>query len=115
MSQPKQAGANRRASRRLPSRSLVKITCRKGSTDLGPNLAVALLDASETGVRLVLSQALDVGQEVSLTLDGPTGGRPAKCQGTVVWSVPAADGSILAGVRLHKPLRYHDLTHLTRF
>ena len=104
---------NRRASRRLAPKARVKIVCRKGALDLGRNLALALLDASETGVRLALSESLEPGGEVSLTLDRPTGGKRIQCLGTVVWVVPAADGSFTAGIRLHKVLRYADLTHLT--
>jgi hypothetical protein len=70
------------------------------------------LDASQTGVRLALKSPLELGQVVSLTLDGPSGGRPARGVGKVVWAVPAADGTCLVGVRLHKPLTYNELALL---
>jgi hypothetical protein len=50
--------SNRRASRRLRPRGKVKVTCRKGTLDLGPNVAVGLLDVSETGCRVMLREAL---------------------------------------------------------
>jgi hypothetical protein len=112
MSATNTAAANRRGSRRLPSRNKVRVTCRKGDMDLGPNLAVSLLDASQTGVRLALKTPLDMGQIVSLTLDAPSGSRPARGVGKIVWAVPAADGTCLVGVRLHKPLTYNELALL---
>jgi hypothetical protein len=111
--EPSQRKTNRRGSRRFPPRGRVKVTCRKGSLDLGPNLGVALLDASETGARLVLSVGLVFGQEVFLTLDSPTGGRPPRRLGTIVWTVAAADGTFLTGVQFAKPLRYTELSHVT--
>jgi hypothetical protein len=109
----RRTAANRRASRRLAPKARVKVVCRKGSLDLGRNLALALLDASETGLRMALSQALEPGQDVSLTLDRPTGGPRITRVGMVVWAVPAADGSFIVGIHLQKHLPFADLAHLT--
>jgi hypothetical protein len=106
--------ANRRAGRRLPPRARVKVTCRKGSLDLGPNLAVTLLDISQSGARLVVRGELAVRQEVFLTLEGAASGRQARRLAEVVWCVPVADGASCVGLRLQKPLPYADLDHFAR-
>jgi hypothetical protein len=111
MTSPTRA-TNRRAGRRLRPRVKVKVTCRKGTLDLGPNVALGLLDISETGCRLLHREALPAGQEVFLTLDGPTGGRPARRAAMVVWSVAAAAGTFAAGVCFDKALGYATLPHL---
>jgi hypothetical protein len=108
------SGLNRRASRRLPSKHGVRATCRKGALDLGPNLARAVLDISETGLSLVVSATLDPGQEVSVTLDATTGGKPVKRLGNVVWSAAADEGAWRVGIRLDKPLRGSELHHISR-
>src|SRR5262245_4201424 len=96
---PAQTRGNRRASRRLPPRGNVRVTCRRGTLDLGPNLAQRMLDVSETGVRLVLKAPLLERQEVYVTLEAMTGGLVRRT-GRVVWSMPAADGAYLVGIRL---------------
>jgi hypothetical protein len=72
-------------------------------SDLRPDVALALLDLSENGVRLVTREALAPVQRVFLVLEGP-GGRPARRQGTVAWSVAAADGTYCVGVKLLRRL-----------
>jgi hypothetical protein len=114
MERPNSSGLDRRGSRRRAPKRGVRATCRRGALDLGPNLAVAVLNVSETGIALLLTEALDSGQQISLTLDATTGGRPVKRLGTVVWSAPAAEGTSRAGVRFEKPLRGIELDHLSR-
>ena len=110
----KSSGLDRRGSRRLGPKRGIRATCRKGTLDLGPNLALTVRNVSETGIGMVLSAPLDKGQDVSLTLDASTGGRPVKRLGKVVWSCPADDGTCRVGVRLEKPLRGIEIEHLTR-
>src|SRR5438128_2163012 len=55
---------NRRHSRRQPPKGSVRAFCRKGTLGLGPNIAVRLLDLSEGGAQLVVSEELQPGQEV---------------------------------------------------
>ena len=61
---------NRRNCNRRRPRTSVKVECRKGAYGLGPNLAVSVLDVSETGARLVLSQAIDLLAEVEAIVGG---------------------------------------------
>lgn len=89
------------------------MTCRKGTLDLGANLAVKLLDISESGLRLLVKSDLQPGDEVSLNLEGPLHLRPLTCVGKVVWAVPTADGQCCIGIRLDKFIKYQDLQKLT--
>jgi hypothetical protein len=81
-------------------------------SDLRPDVALALLDLSEGGARLVTSEALPAGQRVYLVLAGPGGGRAARRQGVVAWSVPAADGTHCVGVKLLRRLGSEELRDL---
>jgi hypothetical protein len=104
---------NRRAFRRHSPRGKPKIALYKGSLDLGANLAVRLLDVSESGVRLLARAALDPPQEVTLTIEGMGHLRPIKTTGKVVWCVPADDGAYCMGIQFFKYIPYADLTRLT--
>ena len=89
------------------------MVCYKGTLDLGANLALSLLDISETGVRLVLKSALDKGHDVLVTLEGLGHSRPIKCGGKVAWSLRAEDGTAIVGICFGKTLDYRDLLHMT--
>jgi PilZ domain len=104
---------NRRHSLRRQPKVRVKMICRKGSHDFGANIAVALLDVSESGARLVVREELPAQQEVSISLEGPNHRRPVVRQGKVVWSVPAAESGHCVGVNFEKYLDYKDLFFLT--
>ncbi len=105
---------NRRGSCRLPPRGNLRVICRKGALDLGPNLAVQLLDLSETGVRLLVMEALPPGQEVSVGLESAASGRRVQRVGAVAWAVPVAGGGCCVGLRLEKRLAYADLDYFAR-
>src|SRR5256885_2178544 len=49
---------NRRANPRRAPKGSTRVTCRRGSLGLGPNLALSLLDVSETGARLLVKEPL---------------------------------------------------------
>jgi hypothetical protein len=107
--------ANRRCStRRQPKRSS-KVMCVTGKFGFGPNVAVTLLDVSETGIRLVLKTELTPGHEVEVSLDSITGRQPHKIPGEVIWCVPMADGNYCLGVRFTKALKWAVLLALTHF
>ncbi len=105
---------NRRASRRLPPRGKVRVICRKGGLDLGKNLVAGVLDVSETGIRLLLTEVLPVGQEATLTFESPASGRRVQRLANVVWCVPAEEGKVAAGFHFQKHLGYADLDHFAR-
>ena len=80
----------------------------RGAAGLGPNLGLSVLDVSETGVRLVVKEALRPGRVVSLALEGASNARPLERRGTVAWSMPLADGSHCVGVSFHTHLAYQE-------
>lgn len=103
----------RRLSPRLPARGVLKAVCREGALEPGPNLALTVLDLSETGARLVIKEALSPGRKVYVNLEGSAGGRPILRGGDVVWSLPMTDGTFCIGVSFHKRLQPSDLLSLT--
>jgi hypothetical protein len=105
---------NRRLSRRIAARRSITVVCRRGSMDLGKDIAVKMLDISEDGIRLLLREAVQPKEEVCLTLSSIALVRSLKRMGNVAWAVASADGTFCAGVRLQKRLPYADLSRLVR-
>jgi hypothetical protein len=97
---------NRRSSPRLRARGGSKSVCRKGTLGLGANVALGLLDVSETGARLRVKEPLSPGQEVEVGLQGPAHGREFKMTGRVIWSIVAADGTHLVGIHFDRSLSF---------
>src|SRR5437763_939612 len=98
---------NRRLNMRRPVKGRVKVTCRKGGLDLGPNLTVSTLNVSETGVRLILNANLSAGQEVSLGLESQDHQRPIRMLGKVAWSLAEGE-QWQVGIEFQKRLKYPD-------
>jgi hypothetical protein len=110
-----ESGAEQRRSRlirRWQPRRQARVACHRGMSDLRPDVALALLDLSESGARLVSREALPPGQRVYLMLEGPGSGRVSRRQGVVAWSVPAADGTHCVGVKLLRRLGSEELRDL---
>jgi hypothetical protein len=97
---------NRRKSPRRKPRTFIKLKCRKGNLGFGANVAVTLLDISETGARLVVTQELTPGQEVELEGHGLK--QRIKKIACVRWQLKLDDGNFGAGVEFDKPLLYAD-------
>ncbi len=98
--------------RRLP-RGSVRVYLRLGGLDLGPDLALSLLDLSEGGAALVVKETVEIGKEVSIGLEGQSQPRPIVRVANVVWCRPAADGTHAIGVCFQKALPYRDYIDLT--
>jgi hypothetical protein len=99
-------GKNRtRSLRRLP-KSRVRVTCRRGALDLGPNVARSIVDLSLDEIQLVVKEALEPGGQVSVGLEGQTDRRPTVSVGKVVWCNPTEDGAYWADIQFEKPLPY---------
>ncbi len=113
MSDSQQSRNNLRRSKRKAAKGRVRASCYRGPWEMGTNLALSVLDLSETGVRLLLKEAVTVGQEVSIILESPTNARSVKRTGTVAWSASTADGKPTAGINFHKVVEYRDLLELT--
>jgi hypothetical protein len=113
VSEPEPKKKNRRLFPRRSAIPKVKVTCRTNVLDMGPNVAVAVLDVSETGVRLLVNVPLQVGQEVLLGMEGAAHPRPVMRQGKVVWCVQVTEGGHCAGIRLEKDLKGEDVEKVT--
>jgi hypothetical protein len=107
------AAAERRIARRRKPKNSAKVVCLKGSFGLGRNLAVAVLDVSETGIRLVVKEALPVNQEIEITLESISCPRPVKQIARVVWCVATADSNWCIGAHFDKLLRFNELQGLS--
>jgi hypothetical protein len=103
-------GGRRRSQRSRPRLGIFS-TCRKAGA--GRNLALEILDVSAEGVRLRLSEPVKKGEGVTLALPGPPGPN-LECPGAVAWWARAADGTYIAGIRLHQRLSGDALARLTR-
>jgi hypothetical protein len=114
MEQPDPPKPNRRLSRRRAPKNRLRAICQRGGLELGPNLALGVLDLSETGVRLRVKEALRAGQEVSICLESSASVRPVKRIGNVAWCAPAPEGGdCWVGVNFQKRLDYRDYLDLT--
>jgi hypothetical protein len=100
---------NRRSSQRKCPRRTVKIECRKGALGLGPNIAAGFLDLSEGGVRLLLKEGLEAGNETEVILHGYGMNKPIKRQASVCWSLPLENGLHAVGLHFLKLLPYRDV------
>jgi hypothetical protein len=111
---PRPIRPNQRRSRRQPPKGSTKARVTRNALGLGPNIAVTVLDLSETGVRLLLKEELADGQEFEVTLEGAAVGRPVKAVAQVVWCVATADGQFCIGASFPKPITYASLQALSR-
>jgi c-di-GMP-binding flagellar brake protein YcgR len=103
---------NRRKSPRRKPRVSVKVECRKGSFGLGANLASTTLDLSDTGVRLVVTQAVEVMAEMEIIIAGYGMNKPLKRLANVRWVVKLEDGRYCIGAEFQKRLVYRDWQNL---
>ena len=108
-----QTSRNRRVSRRQKPKRSTKAVCLKGAFGLGRNIALSVLDVSETGARLVVKESLAPGPEVEVSLESIQLPRPAKRAATVGWCVAAENGTYGIGVRFAKMLGFADWQSLT--
>lgn len=104
----------RRNSPRRQPRASVRAYLRLGGLDLGPDLALRLLDLSEGGAGLLVKEAVEVGKEVSVGVEGQTHPRPVVRVANVVWCKAAPDGGYAVGVAFQKGLPYRDFIDLTQ-
>jgi len=108
-----QATLNKRRARRQRPKGSTAARATRDALGPGPNIAAGVLDVSEAGVRLLLTEQLPPGREFEVSLVGP-GTPPVKVIARVVWSVPAADGTFVVGASFQKDLSYADLLSLAR-
>jgi hypothetical protein len=110
---PPASRPNKRRTRRQSPKGNVRVRACKNALGLGANIGVAILDISETGVRLLLKENLPAGHAFEVTLE-PISCKPVKVLAEVVWSIAAADGTFCVGASFQKSISYSDLTLLAR-
>lgn len=101
---------NNRAFPRRTAQPKVKVTCR--TDEAGSNVAAAVLDVSEEGVRLLVKGPLNVGQHVIIGLEGSLHKEPVVRRGKVIWSAKVTDGGYCVGICLESSLADDDVRHV---
>jgi PilZ domain len=104
--------ANRRRSLRRKPRTSVKIECRKGAHGLGANVARHVLDVSDSGIRLVVSQEFTLLSEVEIIINGYGMKAAIKRLATVRWQLKLENGLYCTGVEFQKHISYRDWQNL---
>jgi hypothetical protein len=100
MNKPIATDSERRRSRRQRPKPRSEAACRPGDTVVvGVNLAVAILDISADGIRLMVKEPLPVGQKIEVDLEGIGYSRTLKLNAEVVWCLEAADGHWCLGAK----------------
>jgi hypothetical protein len=105
---------DRRRSPRREPKETSRAACYVGNTDLGPNIAVSLLDVSESGLRLIVKEALEPGRDVVVGLKALGGGRKTLVPGVVAWCETLEGGAYCVGVKFDDPIRDAALHMLSR-
>ena len=112
MTTVQQKQVNRRRSLRRRARQSVQVECRNGAYGLGPNLSQRVLDLSDTGVRLVVQQALACADEVEIIVSAYGIAKPIKRLGNVRWQVKLEGDDFCVGIEFQKRLAYRDWQNL---
>lgn len=99
MNEPTATGSERRRSRRQRPKPNTEIACRPQTVIVGPDVAVAVLDISADGIRLMVNAPLGKGQRIEVNLEGIGYSRPIKLNAEVIWSLATADGNWCIGAK----------------
>jgi hypothetical protein len=99
MNEPTASGSERRRSRRERPKPTTEIACRPQTLIVGPDVAVAVLDISADGIRLMVNAPLKKGQRIEVDLEGIGYSRPIKLNAEVIWSLETADGNWCIGAK----------------
>jgi hypothetical protein len=99
MNEPTANGSERRRARRQRPKPTTEIACRPQTLIVGPDVAVAVLDISADGIRLMVNAPLEKGQRIEVNLEGIGYSRPIKLNAEVIWSLATADGNWCIGAK----------------
>ncbi|QVL33179.1 PilZ domain-containing protein [Telmatocola sphagniphila] len=106
---------NHRLARRRSAKPGLRVKCLKGTMGIGKNLAVGILDISETGVRLVISADLEKNQDIELEFMMPQQSKAMKVIASVSWCVALLDGTYCIGAAFKHSLSYSDFSVIAQF
>jgi hypothetical protein len=90
---------DRRQARRCPPKATTEVVCRPEPMIISSNMALAVLDISADGLRLLVKSPLVKGQKIEVDLEGIGYCQPLKFSAEVVWSLPTADGNYCIGAK----------------
>jgi PilZ domain len=110
----RQIAQNRRSGPRRQPKASVRAFCREGQNGLGANLAVSILDFSETGLRILATSELQIGQDIEIEISFFSQSGAVKRKGRVMWCVEAADGHYCLGARFRDRLSYGEFNDIAR-
>ncbi|MCI0637549.1 MAG: PilZ domain-containing protein [Gemmataceae bacterium] len=98
---------------RIP-RSVTKAECRRGPGGLGANLAVEIVDLAPEGLRLVVTEALKVKDEVEVRISTFGMHKVVRRLAEVAWSEPLENGQHRVEIHFYKQLPYRELQQMIR-
>jgi hypothetical protein len=107
MSQSVPGNGRQHRCRREKPQGNTPLTCRL--EDGGPDVALALLDVSQNGIRLVVAEPLDAGRPIAVELERRGGHPPLQLRADVVWCMATAEQTYCVGARFHDYLPFSDL------
>ncbi len=112
MNPPEPVNDHRRM-RRRSTKMTTTVICRKGTLGLGPNRGVRVFNISEDGIELLVSEAMEKGDEIEVSLT-PLGVSKAIVRlAIVVWCSPHEGDQFLVGAKFFAPLTYTDMYYMT--
>jgi len=105
VTQPKTPkGGERRVVHRYRAKETARGSCRECAGGAGPDLALSLLDLSEEGAGLLLSEPLGCGQLVLVGLQAAEWAEEVRVPGMIVWAIDDHAGRWRTGVLFSRPL-----------
>lgn len=104
----------RRSNKRQPARSSVLIEVRKGRRNLGPNLAIHLLDLSEAGAGVFMKGELQENDEVEIRLSISGVRTSIKRIAKVRWVTKLETGYFIVGLHFETQIPSADVSNFVR-
>jgi PilZ domain len=105
--------ADRRVTDRRRARLGSRAEVRRGVLGMSPDLALKLVDVSESGAQVRLVAAVRQGDQVEVALWPPNNAQSVRGPAVVCWCIPTPTGEFRAGLRLRRRLTDEVLSLLT--
>ncbi len=102
---------NRRKTRRKAPRNTVKVEWRPGSSARGRSFPAQLLDVSEGGVRIIVSDEV-TEDRVDIALTGPTLSKSIRRFARVIWALPIKEGGYCVGLAFQRNLSFAEFLQI---
>jgi hypothetical protein len=107
-------GVEKRLCAKRPPRHGAQLEFRRGSSGLGPNLGLELIDVSEDGLCAHVKESAPPGAEVEVAVGRPLGGKLHRRHGRVRWSRPAWGSGFLVEVVFGRRLTLVELNEVAQ-